>query len=652
MARRSSDSYATFEDINQCKQIEEGLKNSLGALGAVHEAGRILSSTLSLDEIGTKLLNIAHRVSAFTAAVISLKDEHGQLHMLQSRGLESLWRVANLTPEAQAARCEVLETKKRQAFRLKQLTEDGTFLVGLYLPLVVRGRLTGVLEFYGPEALDEKMAVETLESITRQAASVLENARLHQELAERERRLEDLTVRLLKIREEERHQLAHDIHDGLVQVAVAVHQNLQAYADDHLLEDPLRRVKLNRALELAKQMVGEARHVIASLRPKALDNLGLAAALQLQIDSLRAEGWEIRYDEDLWEERLSSEIETSLYWIAQEALMNVRKHARTTRVQVALTQLDNNRVCLKVRDWGRGFDGALPPEDCSGLGERVGLCGMRERVVLLGGTLTIHSQPGAGTSVVAELPLTYVIPVESKQVTVSKFKTSSNRLIVADDHALVREGLRTMLESEPDLEVVGEAADGRETIELCRHLCPDLVLMDARMPEMDGLAATRAIKTENSATAILMLSAYDDPDYLLEAVLAGATGYVIKDVSKHDLVGAVRGVLGGEHPLDHELTMRLLRILAGEDSQEESPLSSHGSGNPAELLPKPLTPRELEVLRLLAQGRTNRQISQKLVISAATVKVHVEHILAKLGTSDRTQAAVLASEAGLLAPTR
>jgi DNA-binding NarL/FixJ family response regulator len=206
-----------------------------------------------------------------------------------------------------------------------------------------------------------------------------------------------------------------------------------------------------------------------------------------------------------------------------------------------------------------------------------------------------------------------------------------------------------MLASEPDFEVVGEAKNGREALELCCRLRPDLVLMDARMPEMNGLAATQAIKREHPATRILMLSTYENPDYMLEAVRAGATGYVIKDTTKHDLIGAMREVLSGKHPLDHELAMQLLQILAGEDKQETA--VPRGSKKQAEALVEPLTPRELEVLRLLAQGQTNRQISQQLVVSAATVKVHVEHIIEKLEVTDRTQAAVWASKAGLLEPT-
>ncbi len=222
------------------------------------------------------------------------------------------------------------------------------------------------------------------------------------------------------------------------------------------------------------------------------------------------------------------------------------------------------------------------------------------------------------------------------------------RLILADDHALVRKGIEGMLESERDLEIVGEVADGREALELCRRLRPDLVLMDVRMPEIDGLAATRAIKEETPATSVLMLTTYANPDYLLEAIRAGAAGYIIKEASCRELISAVRRALSGENPLDQELAMQLLRRVANEDERKTgSPPVPDGQPGP---LPEPLTPRELEVLQLLAQGQTNRQISQVLVISAATVKVHVEHIIGKLGVSDRTQAAVRANEAGLIAP--
>ena len=224
------------------------------------------------------------------------------------------------------------------------------------------------------------------------------------------------------------------------------------------------------------------------------------------------------------------------------------------------------------------------------------------------------------------------------------------RLIVADDHALARKGIEGILESEPDLEVAGEAADGREALELCRRLHPDLVLMDVQMPGIDGLAATRAIKEEMPATRVLMLTTYENLDYLLEAVKAGAAGYILKDATCQELIGAVRGALSGENPLDQKLAMRLLRRVAKDDEQKaaSAPVPEGDTREP-ESLPEPLTPRELDVVQLLSQGKTNRQIAQELVISFATAKVHVEHIIAKLKVSDRAQAAHRVEEAGLLA---
>jgi len=218
------------------------------------------------------------------------------------------------------------------------------------------------------------------------------------------------------------------------------------------------------------------------------------------------------------------------------------------------------------------------------------------------------------------------------------------QLIVADDHALLRSGIRSMLASEPDLEVVGEAADGLEALELCRKLWPDLVLMDIRMPRMDGLAATRAIKEEFPRTSVVMVTMQDDPDYLFEAVIAGAAGYVLKGATPDQLTEAVRQVLNGEFLLDQRLTVDLLRSMA-----ERQKLGSLvGAGITPEPPLEPLTPRETEILRLLARGATNPQIAQELVVSPGTVKNHVRHIITKLGVSDRTQAAVRAVELGLL----
>jgi DNA-binding NarL/FixJ family response regulator len=216
------------------------------------------------------------------------------------------------------------------------------------------------------------------------------------------------------------------------------------------------------------------------------------------------------------------------------------------------------------------------------------------------------------------------------------------RLAIVDDHDLARDSLRDMLADELDLDVVGEAANGREALSLCSRLNPDLVLMDVRMPEMDGLSATKAIKRRHPEISVLMMTMHENPDYLLEALKVGAAGYVLKDASQEQIISAVRRVQDGESPLDEELAARLLRRLVAEVG-ERRPAVPRGNSH-VELL----TPRELEVLEHTKLGRTNREISRELGISPGTVKRHIEHIIAKLGVSDRTQAVVRALELGLL----
>jgi DNA-binding NarL/FixJ family response regulator len=225
-------------------------------------------------------------------------------------------------------------------------------------------------------------------------------------------------------------------------------------------------------------------------------------------------------------------------------------------------------------------------------------------------------------------------------------RSTPARIVIADDHGLVRQGLRSMLSREEDLEVVGEAEDGREAVEMCSRLRPHLVLMDVRMPQQ-----------RHPETSVLMVTMQENPDYLLEAVKAGAAGYVLKGAPNSQIMSAIRGVLEGEFPLNQELAMQVIHRLASESEQEPAGPEQEAEPSPdlaevrkrPDLLPHSLTERELEVLRLLARGQTNQQIAKNLVISTLTVKTHVQHILGKLGVSDRTQAAVRATELGLLA---
>jgi NarL family two-component system response regulator LiaR len=203
-------------------------------------------------------------------------------------------------------------------------------------------------------------------------------------------------------------------------------------------------------------------------------------------------------------------------------------------------------------------------------------------------------------------------------------------VLIADDHPFVRHGLRTYLETLDDMDVVGEAADGTEAVELAAQLLPDVVLMDLVMPELDGIEATRRIKDASPATRVIALTSFDDDEKVFPAIKAGAAGYLLKDVRPAELAEAVRKASRGEALLAPSVAARLMHEVAGERAE-----------------PSGLTDRELDVLRLIARGLPNKQIAAELVVSEKTVKTHVSNILAKLHLADRTQAALYAVREGL-----
>jgi len=216
------------------------------------------------------------------------------------------------------------------------------------------------------------------------------------------------------------------------------------------------------------------------------------------------------------------------------------------------------------------------------------------------------------------------------------------RILVVDDQALVRSGFHLILDSEPDFEVVGEAADGQEAIDLTRRLRPDVVLMDVRMPRMDGVEATRTLVADG-ASRVLILTTFDLDEHLFAAVRAGASGFLLKDVPPDDLALAVRAVARGDALIEPRMTRRLLEEFARQPSADRAPRTPAGVG-------EQLTARELEVFQAVARGHSNAEIAEELYISETTVKTHVAHILTKLGLRDRIQAVVLAYESGLLPP--
>ena len=214
-------------------------------------------------------------------------------------------------------------------------------------------------------------------------------------------------------------------------------------------------------------------------------------------------------------------------------------------------------------------------------------------------------------------------------------------LVIADDQGMVRAGFRSLLDAEPDLEVVGEAANGQEALEVVRRLRPEVTLMDIRMPVLDGIAATRTLREEGVATRVLVLTTFDLDEYVFEALRAGASGFLLKDAPAEELAAAIRVVASGDSLLAPGVTRRVI------DAFVRRPARPSRGPDPA--LAR-LTPREVEVLGLLARGLSNLDIAERLFVSEATTKTHVSNVLAKLGLRDRVQAVIFAYENGVVVP--
>ncbi|MDQ0776244.1 DNA-binding NarL/FixJ family response regulator [Streptomyces aurantiacus] len=223
------------------------------------------------------------------------------------------------------------------------------------------------------------------------------------------------------------------------------------------------------------------------------------------------------------------------------------------------------------------------------------------------------------------------------------------RVLIADDQMMVREGFSVLLGAMPDIEVVGEAVNGREAVDRVRELGPDVVLMDIRMPEMNGIEATREIVAADGAAKVLVLTTFDLDEYVYQALRAGASGFLLKDASARQLADGVRVVAAGEALLAPSVTKRLITEFSKLSEVPRLSATAQGA-NGANGAYGDLTDRETEVLVLIAQGLSNAEIAARLVVAESTIKTHVSRILVKLGLRDRTQAAVFAYEARLVTP--
>jgi DNA-binding NarL/FixJ family response regulator/two-component sensor histidine kinase len=484
---------------------------------------------------------------------------------------------------------------------------------------------------------------------------------------------------------EERTRLARELHDTVAQMLAALVRCLDE------IEEP--RAEMQEARALAHSALEEVRRAIWGLRPALLEALPFHEALAREVERMADEGKLSSRVNVLGQPRaLLLQQEMALFRIAQEALSNTVRHAAARRVKATLAYGEGG-VNLALEDDGQGFDSAMsgvsgrpfptsssddaawppyfPAADVVGpyegdkLQGHFGLQNMRERARQAGGSLKLESVPGKGTRIVVHMsylsggvaqeqsprpsaPLQEFSSSGISPAFASSFPPAAMResepgasdakirVLIADDHALTRAGIRRLLESEPDMEVASEAADGLQALAEAQDLGPQVILMDVRMPGMDGMEALRQLRAAQHAVRVLMLSAYGEDEEVFESLKAGASGYVLKDVAPQELVRMIRAVARGETLLAPELTGKLVdrfgRLARGESAAPT------------------LTSRETEVLHALANGLRNKEIARQLQVSERTITFHLEHIYQKLQVSSRTEALSRALELGLLKP--
>ena len=326
----------------------------------------------------------------------------------------------------------------------------------------------------------------------------------------------------------------------------------------------------------------------------------------------------------------------SVYRVVQEAVTNAMKHAPGAPIDIAVV---GHAGTVEVRVVNQPAHSRRSGLEEAGGGHGAG----RHEGACRGGGWDVQCRPDPGAGMGSRRPPPPPPPGQggSGPTTSAPLEVAPGEMsvLIADDQRLVRAGFGVILDKEPDITVVGEAGDGLEAIQLARSLSPTVVLMDIRMPNMDGLAAARVILAETKSR-VLMLTTFDSDEYVYAALRAGASGFLLKDAPSEQLVAAVRVVAGGDALIDPSITRRLIQqfVTATRPRTEQ----------PSQLAS--LTPRELEVLRLVAQGLSNAEIAARLVVEESTAKTHVARILMKLGLHDRVQAVVMAYECGFVVP--
>lgn len=486
------------------------------------------------------------------------------------------------------------------------------------------GVLGGLVLISRTPSLYHAQDTRLVESIAGLLALALEHQRLDQQ------------ARALAV-VEERNRLAREIHDTLAHSLTSIIINLESFKPyatgrSQTDADVLAEIEI-----LARSALAEARRSVLGLQPTSLQHQSLRDALTAELAGLaKRAGLVTQFYLHGPERSLAPDVAIALFRVAQEAFHNIDKHAAARHVIVGLA-FEADAVVLTVEDDGIGFvPTAAAPNAAGGFG----LLSMAARAHSLGGELHVTSHPGHGTAVRATVP--YVRSCSAPAAVVLKANSPAEpasvarpiRVLIVDNHTTARQGIRRILDGRPDMQVVGEAADGLAAIEQTDQLHPDVVLLDLQMPRLSGVEALPRLRAVHPVVEVVVLTMFDQDEQLFASLKAGARGYVLKDAAPETIVAAVRAASHSESALPPTLATRVVERFSVLAQREVDPDA--------------LTKRELKVLGYMTQGLPYKAIAVQLNVTTHTVQYHVTNILQKFHVGNRGEAVAVALQRGLL----
>lgn len=596
------------------------LQNNQGAIEHVIAAG------FDITEIRRNETDLSQRTIQLNERIKELNCLYGitSLSETVNLGLDQLLQaVVELIPPAwqyPEDACALLVLGDREYTTANYIATPWQQVAEIVIEGAVAGTITVCYVSAQPDAAEGPFLLEErklINEIAERVGHMIHGSWAASRIAEYQEQLRSLASELALTEQRERRRIAQALHDQVGHMLAGIKFKLGELQDTR--KDPL----VTDTLELLEQAIRASRDLTYELSPPVLHELGLGAALEWLVHQLRANyGIAGEYLDDLQPKPLGEDLRVVLFQAVRELLMNVAKHSQASSARVE-TKVDDESLVVSVSDDGVGFDPSTLKKPGVSTGG-FGLFSIRERLAHMGGQLLIDSARNRGTRVEMRAPL--LVPGHNHLSNGTAELTAAPparliRILIADDQNLTREGLCLLLEKLPDIQVVGEAADGESAVEQCRHLAPDVVVMDIAMPRLNGIEATKRILTENSAIKVIGLSMHADGQFVLEMLRAGAAGYLLKDCAQQDLAQAIRAV-------DANLTFLSPGIA-------DSVVQDYVQGRSAQQQDKPrsapaLTAREIEVLALMAEGINSKQSAERLGVSVKTIESHRQHIMAKL----------------------